>query len=82
MSARGQKRHSKPASSKDKVRAHRERMRRQGMKLIQIWVPDPNSPAFKKEARRQARVIANSPMEKEDQAFVDAISWFNHEGAE
>jgi hypothetical protein len=87
MSARGQKHSakpvsSKPASSKDKVRAHRERMRRKGMKLIQIWVPDPKSPEFKKEARRQARVIANSPMEKEDQAFVDAISWFSHEGAE
>ncbi|HVZ70232.1 MAG TPA: antitoxin MazE family protein [Rhizomicrobium sp.] len=72
----------KPASSKDKVRAHRERMRRKGMKLIQIWVPDPKSPAFKKEARRQARLVANSPMEKEDQAFVDAISWLNRESAE
>lgn len=82
MSARGQKRPTKPSSSKEKVRAHRERMRKSGMKLIQIWVPDPHSPAFKKEARRQARLVANSPMEKEDQAFMDAISWFKDKDAE
>ena len=34
------------------------------MKLIQIWVPDPKSPYFFAEARRQARLIANSPHER------------------
>ena len=61
-------------SSREKVKAHRERMRRRGMKLIQIWVPDPKSPYFAAEARRQARLIAESPYEKEDQAFIDAVS--------
>src|ERR1700694_5764254 len=61
-------------SSREKVRAYRARMRRKGMKLIQIWVPDPKSPYFPAEARRQARLIANSPHEKEDQAFIDSIS--------
>lgn len=28
------------STSRDKVRAHRARMRRKGMRLIQIWVPD------------------------------------------
>jgi hypothetical protein len=61
-------------SSRDKVKAYRERMRRRGMKLIQIWVPDPKSPYFAAEARRQSRLIAESPHEKEDQAFIDAVS--------
>ena len=61
-------------SSREKVKAYRERMRKRGMKLIQIWVPDPKSPYFFAEARRQARLIANSPHEKEDQAFIDSIS--------
>ena len=61
-------------SSREKVRAYRERMRRRGMKLIQIWVPDPKSPYFIAEARRQARLIAESPYEKEDQAFIDSVS--------
>ena len=64
----------RPKSSREKVKAYRERMRKRGMKLIQIWVPDPKSPYFFAEARRQARLIANSPHEKEDQAFIDSIS--------
>jgi len=55
-----------------KVSAHRARMRAQGMRLLQIWVPD--SPGFAKEARRQARAITRSPQEKDDQAFVDSLS--------
>jgi hypothetical protein len=61
-------------SSRDKVRAYRARMRRKGMKLIQIWVPDPKSPYFAAEARRQSRLIAESPTEKKDQAFIDSVT--------
>jgi hypothetical protein len=49
-------------------------LRRQGLRPIQIWVPDVNSPEFIAEARRQSLAIANSPHEAEDQAFVDAVS--------
>ena len=44
-----------------------------GMKLIQIWVPDPKCPYFAAEWRRQSRLLAESPHEKEDQAFIDSI---------
>jgi hypothetical protein len=64
----------RPKSSRDKVRAHRERLRRQGLRPIQIWVPDVRSPAFKAEAHRQSLVIAQSGKDKEDQDFVDAVS--------
>jgi hypothetical protein len=57
-----------------KVAAHRARMRAQGMRLLQIWVPDTRSPEFAKEARRQSRAVARSKHAKEDQAFVDSIS--------
>ncbi|MEK7246722.1 MAG: antitoxin MazE family protein [Pseudomonadota bacterium] len=60
------------------MRAHRARLRAQGLRPIQIWVPDVRSPAFKAEARRQSRLVAASRHEAEDQAFIDAISepWF------
>jgi hypothetical protein len=61
-------------SSRDRVRAHRERLRRQGLRPIQIWVPDVNSRSFKQEAHRQSLAAANSPYAEEDQRFVDAIS--------
>ena len=61
--------------SRDKVRAHRKRLRQQGLRPIQIWVPDVNSPEFVAEARRQSLAVANSPHAREDQAFIDAVSY-------
>lgn len=61
-------------ATRKKVSAHRARMRAQGMRLLQIWVPDTRSPEFAKEARRQSRAVARSKHAKEDQAFVDSIS--------
>lgn len=66
-------------TSKEKVRAHRERLRRQGLRPIQIWVPDVRSPEFAAEAHRQSLVIADSPHAKEDQDFIDAISDWSDE---
>jgi hypothetical protein len=69
MSAR-----SKPKSSRDKVRAHRAKLRAQGLRPIQIWVPDTRSPEFARQAHLDSLAIANDPHEAEDQAFIDAIS--------
>lgn len=61
-------------SSREKVRAHRERLRGQGLRPIQIWVPDVRSEAFKAEAHRQSLAVAESPYEQGDQDFIDAVS--------
>ncbi len=60
--------------SRDKVRRHRERLRKQGLRPVQIWIPDTRSPAFAEEARQQSAAVAASEHAMEDQAFVDAIS--------
>jgi hypothetical protein len=65
---------SRPGSSREKVRAHRERLRRQGLRPIQIWVPDVRSPSFRKAAKRQSSAVAKSRHAEEDQDFVEAIS--------
>jgi hypothetical protein len=65
---------SRSKTSREKVRAHRKRLRQQGLRPIQIWVPDLRSPLFVAEARRQSRAVARSVYAKEDQGFVDAIS--------
>jgi len=64
----------RPRSSREKVRAHRARLRALGLRPIQIWVPDVRSPAFAAEARRQSRAVAESEGEREDQEFIDSIS--------
>lgn len=65
---------SRSKSSREKVRAHRKRLRQQGLRPIQIWVPDMRSPAFAAEAHRQSLAVAKSPYAREDQDFIDAIS--------
>jgi antidote-toxin recognition MazE-like antitoxin len=67
-------RNRKPATSRQKVRAHRERLRAQGLRPIQIWVPDTRSPRFTAQASRQSRLVASSRHATEDQAFIDALS--------
>jgi hypothetical protein len=62
------------AKARAKVRAHRARLRAQGLRPIQIWVPDTRSPEFAAEARRQSLRLARSRHEADDQAFIDAIS--------
>ena len=61
-------------TSRDKVRTHRERLRAQGLRPIQIWVPDVRTAGFTKEARRQSKLAARSAHATKDQAFVDMIS--------
>ena len=61
-------------SSREKVRAHRERLRQQGLRPVQFWLPDTRSPEFAAEAHRQSLAVANSPSERDDQAFIDSLA--------
>jgi hypothetical protein len=70
---------SKPRPSRTKVRQHRERLRAQGLRPIQIWVPDVRAPSFRSEAHRQSLAAATSAHAHEDQAFIDAISEWGDE---
>lgn len=67
---------SNAVPSRAKVRDHRARMRAKGLKLVQFWVVDTSSTEFRAEARRQSRLIAGSPNEADDQAFIDSLSDF------
>ena len=60
--------------TRDRVRKHRERLRRQGLRPIQIWVPDVRSPELADQAHQQSLAVARSPHAEDDQAFIDAIS--------
>ena len=70
---------SNPKPSRVKVREHRERLRGQGLRPIQIWVPDVRAPAFRSEAHRQSLAVATSPHAFDDQAFIDAVSAIDFE---
>jgi len=61
-------------SSRARVRDYRVRLRSQGLRPIQIWVPDVDAPGFAEEAHRQSRAVAGSHQAAGDQAFVDSVS--------
>lgn len=56
-----------------RVRAYRKRLRAQGLRPVQIWVPDVRSPQFDREAHRQSAAVAASVHAADDQAFIDAV---------
>jgi hypothetical protein len=64
----------RPKPTRVKVREHRERLRAQGLRPIQIWVPDVRASAFKSAAHRQSLAVAKSAHAADDQAFIEAVS--------
>jgi hypothetical protein len=60
-------------SSREKVRAYRERMRAKGLRLVQIWVPDAQAAEATAAARRQSPHTGQSASVAR-QAWVDAMA--------
>lgn len=62
-----------------RVQAHREQLRAQGLRPIQIWVPDVRSPAFKEEARRQSCATAEADRRDDVMDFLESVQDFGDE---
>lgn len=65
---------SRALSAAARVRKHRESLRAEGLRPIQIWVPDVRSKRFAAQARRQSLAIAQSTQEQDDLAFIESIA--------
>jgi len=65
---------SEVTSVRARVRACRARLRAEGLRPVQIWVPDVRSPKFVAEAHRQSALVASSTQADQDQEFIEAIS--------
>ena len=63
--------HEKPLN---KFQRYRMEKSAKGMKLLRIWVPDPQSPGFHAEAQRQAALLRGAPEEIEALAFIEATA--------
>ena len=63
-----------------KYARYRANKRAKGMKLLRIWVPDPNAPGFAEEVERQAKLLRGAPEEAEVLAFIEAVvDWPEYE---
>lgn len=67
-----------PLTPKEKQSRYRRRLRRKGLRPVQIWVPDTRATGFSAECRRQARLAARSAEEKPVLDFIsDIAAWDN-----
>ncbi|TCT08871.1 antitoxin MazE family protein [Paralcaligenes ureilyticus] len=60
--------------STDKVTRHRARLRANGMRPIQLWVPDTRASDFASRIKRQCRALQNDPAELDVLAFTEAAA--------
>jgi Protein of unknown function (DUF3018)/PemK-like, MazF-like toxin of type II toxin-antitoxin system len=53
------------SSTRDRVRQHRERLRSQGLRPLQIWIPDVRAPEF---------IAEDNGLEQPSQLMVDKVT--------
>jgi hypothetical protein len=61
---------SRPQSARARMQARRERLRAQGLRPVQHWVPDLRDPRVRAAIRREAKLLSRHP---EDAAINDWI---------
>ena len=60
------------AKARERVREHRERLRAEGLRPVQHWVPDLRDPKVREEYAREAWALRDHPSEREIEPFLDA----------
>jgi Protein of unknown function (DUF3018) len=50
-------------------------MRKQGMRLLQLWVPDTEAPGFAEECRRQSALVSGNPTDDDRALDRDLDAW-------
>jgi hypothetical protein len=58
----------------NKFRAYRARKKASGLREVRLWLPDVGSPAFMKDARRQAALLDHSEDELQASATMRQLS--------
>ena len=59
---------------KERVRAHREKLRAAGLRPVTTWLPDTRSPTFIAEAARQSQLVAEADRLDDTHEFFEALA--------
>jgi len=60
-------------TSRERVRAHRAKLRAQGLRPVTLWLPDTTSPEFIEQARRDSLAVANAADREDVAAFIESV---------
>lgn len=69
---------SRAKSSRDKVRAYRQRMRAKGLRLVQMWVPDTREPNISAQAPRRSSSAGRAASAAIRKAWAEALAPLPH----
>lgn len=67
----------RPKTARERMSARRKRLRAQGLRPVQFWVPDLRNPKIRADLRRQGRLLAKHPENAEIDAWIEAVSDFS-----
>lgn len=63
---------TKPKTAQQRMQARRRRLRAQGLRPIQHWVPDLRDPKVKAQIRKEAALLAEHPENDEIDRWIEA----------
>ena len=65
-----------PKSAKQRMASRRERLRAQGLRPVQFWVPDLRDPKVRASIRREAASLSKHPENAAIDAWIeDSYDW-------
>jgi hypothetical protein len=62
------------AAVTERVRKHRDQLRADGLKPIQIWVPDTKSEGFRQKCERESLSLISDPHEAEILDWISEVA--------
>lgn len=63
---------TKPKTARERMSARRERLRAQGLRPVQHWVPDLRNPSVRAAIRREAALLPRHPENAAIDDWLDA----------
>ena len=64
-------------SATEKMRTYRQNLRQRGMKLLQLWVPDPAAPGYAKAMQRQCKLLNQHGSTGSDTDWIEELGAFD-----
>jgi hypothetical protein len=58
----------------ERVRKYREQLRAEGLKPVQIWIPDTRSENFRRKCEQESLSLTHDPLEDETLAWIAEVA--------
>jgi hypothetical protein len=65
---------------RERMKKYRLRRRAAGLRMVQLWGPDPRSPVFAAKCRRQSVLMQHDPAEAETLECIGRVAAGRNDG--